>query len=143
MGLIVGDIDHFKIINDEYGHSIGDAVLENVAVVLRWRLRAFDLAYRLGGEEFLILLPGADLADRALLADRIHSAIYANETGRTPITMSFGVSASRSGEPFEYERTFAEADGALYTAKRKGRDRVCVSAAAAPVARAPVPATAS
>jgi hypothetical protein len=63
VGVIVGDIDHFKRINDEHGHARGDAVLVDVAYALRKRLRAFDLAYRVGGEEFLVLLPGATLED--------------------------------------------------------------------------------
>ena len=60
IGLIVGDIDNFKAVNDEHGHSVGDAVLVDVAYALRKELRAFDMAYRLGGEEFLVLLPGAE-----------------------------------------------------------------------------------
>jgi GGDEF domain-containing protein len=62
IGLIIGDLDHFKQINDTHGHSVGDAVLKEVAYLMRKQLRAFDLAYRVGGEEFLILLPGSDLA---------------------------------------------------------------------------------
>src|SRR5665811_643861 len=61
VGVIVADLDHFKDVNDTRGHSIGDAVLRDVAYLLRKQLRAFDLAYRLGGEEFLILVPGSDM----------------------------------------------------------------------------------
>ena len=71
IGLIVGDIDNFKAVNDEHGHSVGDAVLVDVAYALRKELRAFDMAYRLGGEEFLVLLPGAGAADAAELAERL------------------------------------------------------------------------
>ncbi len=70
VGIIIGDLDHFKDINDTRGHSVGDVVLKDVAYQLRKQLRAFDLAYRLGGEEFLILLPGSDLAQSAELAEQ-------------------------------------------------------------------------
>jgi diguanylate cyclase (GGDEF)-like protein len=136
VGVIVCDVDRFKIINDEYGHNTGDAVLENVACVLRSNLRTFDLAYRLGGEEFVVLAPGADLGHCTYLAERLHTAVGTDESGPVGITMSFGVSASVPGSPFEYDRVFAEADRALYTAKRSGRDRVCVCGSAAPAAQA-------
>ncbi len=71
VGLIVGDIDHFKQVNDSFGHATGDAVLQDVAYLLRKQLRAFDLAYRIGGEEFLVLLPGADLEQSAAMAERL------------------------------------------------------------------------
>jgi diguanylate cyclase (GGDEF)-like protein len=130
VGVIVGDLDHFKRINDEHGHAVGDEVLENVAYVLRKQLRAFDLAYRLGGEEFLILVPGSDLGRCAELAERLCEAVSANEAGPARVTMSFGVSASRHEVAFEYESVFAEADAALYQAKRRGRDQVCLAESA-------------
>ena len=71
IGIIVGDLDHFKAINDTRGHSVGDVVLKEVAYQMRKQLRAFDLAYRLGGEEFLILLPGSDLEQSAQLAEQL------------------------------------------------------------------------
>ena len=125
VGMIVGDLDHFKQINDTHGHPVGDSVLKDVAYLLRKQLRAFDLAYRLGGEEFLILLPGSDL-DRAVeLAERLRERVSAEPLGAgVPVTMSFGVSASSRGEPFEYGVLFAEADAALYRAKQTGRDHV-------------------
>ncbi len=71
VGLIVGDLDHFKEVNDSYGHATGDAVLQDIAYILRKQLRAFDLAYRIGGEEFLVLLPGANLEQTAVMAERL------------------------------------------------------------------------
>jgi diguanylate cyclase (GGDEF)-like protein len=128
IGVIVGDLDHFKEINDTHGHSVGDAVLKEVAYMLRKQLRAFDLAYRLGGEEFLILLPGSDLAHAEWLAERLRARIGSERVGgEIPVTMSFGVGASERDEPFDYAAVFAKADAALYRAKRKGRDRVCLA----------------
>jgi diguanylate cyclase (GGDEF)-like protein len=128
VGLIVGDLDHFKDINDTHGHAIGDAVLKDVAYTLRKHLRAFDLAYRLGGEEFLILLPGSDRDHSAELADRLRQAVSADRVGDLDVTMSFGVAASTRGKAFDYEPLFAKADAALYQAKQGGRDQVCVDA---------------
>jgi diguanylate cyclase (GGDEF)-like protein len=128
IGIIVGDLDHFKSINDTRGHSVGDVVLKEVAYQLRKQLRAFDLAYRLGGEEFLILLPGSDLEQSAHLAEQLREAVAGNGVaGGLDITMSFGVGASPRGEPFDYAEVFKAADAALYRAKRSGRDRVCLS----------------
>jgi diguanylate cyclase (GGDEF)-like protein len=127
IGVIVGDLDHFKQVNDEHGHAVGDAVLKDVAYLLRKELRAFDLAYRIGGEEFMILLPGADLPEAVKLADRLHRAVAADSLGGQFVTMSFGVSASEAGHRFDYDSVFTKADGALYEAKRSGRDRVCTA----------------
>jgi diguanylate cyclase (GGDEF)-like protein len=128
VGIIVGDLDHFKAINDTRGHSVGDVVLKEVAYRMRKQLRAFDLAYRLGGEEFLVLLPGSDLEQSAQLAEQLRAAVAGNGVaGGTEITMSLGVGASQVGEPFDYAEVFKKADAALYRAKRNGRDRVCLS----------------
>jgi diguanylate cyclase (GGDEF)-like protein len=128
VGIIVGDLDHFKMVNDTRGHSVGDVVLKEVAYQLRKQLRAFDLAYRLGGEEFLILLPGSDLKQSANLAEQLREGVAANGVaGGVAITMSFGVGASEPGEPFDYPTVFKMADEALYRAKHNGRDQVCLS----------------
>ncbi len=128
IGIIVGDLDHFKAINDTRGHSVGDIVLKEVAYEMRKQLRAFDLAYRLGGEEFLILLPGSDQEQSAQLAEQLRRSIAGHEVaGGLDVTMSFGVSASKDGQPFDYAAVFKCADDALYRAKRSGRNRVCLS----------------
>jgi diguanylate cyclase (GGDEF)-like protein len=126
VGVIVADLDHFKEINDSQGHAAGDAVLTDVAYLLRKRLRAFDLAYRVGGEEFLILLPGAGIRKCATLAESLREGIAAETFGDgVSLTMSFGVSTSPIGEGFDYDTVFAAADEALYEAKSLGRNRVC------------------
>jgi diguanylate cyclase (GGDEF)-like protein len=127
VGVIVADLDHFKHVNDTHGHTVGDAVLKEVAYLLRKQLRAFDLAYRLGGEEFLILVPGSDLEHAAELAERLREAIGAEEiVGGVTLTMSVGVACSPPSERFDYAATFARADAALYRAKDLGRDQVCL-----------------
>jgi len=125
IGLIVGDIDHFKQVNDTHGHAAGDDVLKDVAYEMRKQLRAFDLSYRIGGEEFLVLLPGAELDRAVSLAEQLRMAIADEPRGGQMITMSFGVAASTPNEVFQYDAAFAEADARLYEAKRTGRDRVC------------------
>lgn len=129
IGLIHADIDHFKTVNDLYGHAAGDAVLRDVAYKLRKHIRAFESAYRLGGEEFLILLPGANL-DRTLeQAEGLRAAIEtATFADGQQITMSFGVAASGEGEVFRFDEVFERADAALYEAKGTGRNRVCAGA---------------
>jgi diguanylate cyclase (GGDEF)-like protein len=127
--VIVGDIDHFKRINDSHGHAVGDAVLTDVAYNLRKTLRAFDLFYRTGGEEFLVLLPGADLTSATELAEALRHAVATAPQGGLRVTMSFGAAASQPEEAFEYAAVFAAADAALYEAKHSGRNRVCPPAA--------------
>jgi len=126
VGLIVADVDHFKDVNDTRGHSVGDAVLRDVAYTLRKQLRAFDLAYRLGGEEFLVLVPGSDLERTVELAERLRAGVAAAELIEgVAVTLSLGVAASAQRESFDYPDVFARADAALYRAKRGGRNRVC------------------
>jgi len=128
VGMIVGDVDRFKEINDTYGHGVGDIVLREIAYLLRKHLRAFDLAYRLGGEEFLILVPGSDLEQTVELAHRLCEGIRTGDVGGgIDVRMSFGVDASERHRPFKYAAVFARADAALYAAKRSGRNRVCVA----------------
>jgi diguanylate cyclase (GGDEF)-like protein len=123
VSLIVGDLDRFKQINDGHGHAAGDAVLKDVAYVIRKQLRAYDLAYRLGGEEFLIVLPGAHPEHAATVAGGLRAAIERMPVAGLHVTMSFGVAGSAPGG-FDYESVFAEADLALYEAKHAGRNRV-------------------
>ena len=130
VAVIVGDIDRFKRVNDEYGHAKGDAVLVDVAYLIRKHLRAFDLAYRLGGEEFLVLLPGATTQDAANMAENLRAAIGCEPVAGLPLTMSFGVAGS-GPEGFASEAVLAAADEALYEAKASGRDRVVVAGRAA------------
>jgi diguanylate cyclase (GGDEF)-like protein len=129
IGALVADIDHFKQVNDRFGHEQGDAVLRAVAQVIRSQLRTFDHAFRLGGEEFLILLPGADADGTALLAERIRHAVAAcPNTLAAPVTLSCGIAALQGRGSFDFRALFASADQALYSAKRSGRNRTAVAA---------------
>ncbi|MBJ7457805.1 MAG: GGDEF domain-containing protein [Thermoleophilaceae bacterium] len=127
VGVIVADIDRFKDINDRFGHAVGDAVLKDIAYVMRRELRAFDLAYRIGGEEFLVLLPGANSEEAKEFADELHRVLGAAPRGGHDVTVSFGVSASRYGDIFDYDKVFEHADAALYLAKNSGRNQVRVA----------------
>jgi diguanylate cyclase (GGDEF)-like protein len=121
--LVLVDLDGFKEVNDWRGHDRGDAVLQAVAYEMRKQLRSFELMYRLGGEEFLIVLPGVDLQTGEMLAERLREAIGEAHPAGIPITISLGVSAA-SGEQVDYDTLFRAADAALYDAKRAGRNRV-------------------
>jgi len=127
VGLVLGDLDHFKAINDRDGHQVGDAVLREIAYRWRTTLRAYDLAYRLGGEEFVVLVPGATPEEARGLAEKLREAIRAEPIAGHPITMSFGVAVSGAAG-FDLEAQYSRADAAMYAAKAKGRDRVEVSA---------------
>jgi diguanylate cyclase (GGDEF)-like protein len=124
--LLLCDIDNFKAVNDEHGHDRGDAVLCDMAYELRKRLHSFELVYRLGGEEFLIVLPGVDGATGLEIAERLRGALEQAVPAGVSITVSIGVSAA-GGEPLEYEVLFKAADAALYEAKRAGRNRVALA----------------
>ncbi|MGO8905538.1 MAG: GGDEF domain-containing protein [Solirubrobacteraceae bacterium] len=121
--LILADLDRFKDVNDCRGHDRGDAVLQAVAYEMRKQLRSFELIYRLGGEEFLILLPGIALESGEMLAERLREAIEEAYPAGVAVTISVGVSAA-SGERVDYDTLFRTADAALYEAKRAGRNRV-------------------
>lgn len=121
--MLLCDVDGFKAVNDEHGHDRGDAVLRDIAYELRKRLRSFELIYRLGGEEFLILLPGIGGVGGHQIAERLRSCIERSRPTGIEITISFGLSAGSGGE-VEYESLFKAADQALYEAKRAGRNRV-------------------
>jgi diguanylate cyclase (GGDEF)-like protein len=123
VALIACDLDRFKDVNDTYGHDRGDAVLRSFAYQVRKALRSFELIYRLGGEEFLIVLPGSGHEEAVAIAERLRQTIEEGEPGGLQITASFGVSAA-AGEQVDYTRMFKAADTALYKAKEGGRNRV-------------------
>jgi len=132
LACIVLDIDHFKKINDGFGHAAGDAVLKAVAGACRQVLRAGDLFGRLGGEEFAIILPHADAQGAASAAEKLRAAIEARSVDGAPgvqgvlgVTASFGISAL-SIVAKDVETLLAHADAAMYQAKHDGRNR-CVS----------------
>lgn len=126
VGLILCDVDHFKTVNDTHGHAVGDAVLKDIAYRIRKELRAYDLAYRLGGEEFAVLVPGASLTEAEEVAERLRAAVGQSDINGYEVTISLGAAVSPAG-PLDFEDLYERADEALYAAKREGRDRVRVA----------------
>jgi diguanylate cyclase (GGDEF)-like protein len=124
--VIVCDLDRFKEVNDAYGHDRGDKVLRDCTYEIRKALRSFELAYRVGGEEFVVLLPGLDVAQGAEVAARLREAIEGAHPGGLELTMSVGVAAA-AGSQVSGEPLFRAADAALYRAKAAGRNRVEVT----------------
>jgi diguanylate cyclase (GGDEF)-like protein len=131
IALVVYDLDNFKSVNDDLGHDRGDAVLRDTAHLLRRHLRAFDLVYRLGGEEFAVVLPGLGVAEALDIAQRQRESIEEARPGGIGITISGGVASARGCE-VEWETLFQRADAALLRAKREGRNRVVIAADEAP-----------
>jgi len=123
ISLLVCDLDRFKAVNDSYGHAVGDAVLREVAARLRRKLRSFELMYRIGGDEFLVVLPGARIEDAGNLAERLCEATRLCRPHGLELTLSVGI-ATRWGSEARLGPLFDEADRALYRAKADGRDRV-------------------
>lgn len=125
--LLAIDIDHFKKVNDTYGHHVGDAVLVQAARTIEHGLRHSDRLYRFGGEEFVCLLPGAGLEAAKAVAERIRKSVAETVTlvreGEVRFTVSIGVAASPDGARAR-EAVMADADAALYLAKQRGRNRV-------------------
>jgi len=140
VALVTCDLDRFKLVNDTYGHDRGDAVLRSFAYQARKALRSFENFYRLGGEEFLLILPGADHEEALSIAERLRKTIEEGEPGGLQVTASFGVSVA-SGEKVSFERLLKAGDEALYEAKAQGRNRVVLAdvpePAAAPTAAEP------
>jgi diguanylate cyclase (GGDEF)-like protein len=120
-------------VNDTFGHTIGDAVLGQVADAIRTRVKGFDVAARYGGDEFVLLLPGCSAADAVGVAERVRSRV-ANAVDAAPVTMTAGV-ATMPQDALDGERLVTAADRALYAAKRAGRDRVGLTARASLVGR--------
>jgi diguanylate cyclase (GGDEF)-like protein/PAS domain S-box-containing protein len=124
--LIFIDVDHFKKINDEFGHPIGDAVLRGVADCLAENVRRVDILGRIGGEEFAVCMPAIDLQEAKMLAARLRSTVagarLTTPAGLVKITVSIGVACFTPGE--SVEALTSRADAAMYAAKRAGRNRV-------------------
>ncbi|KKB85245.1 hypothetical protein VW29_06735 [Devosia limi DSM 17137] len=127
--LLIIDLDHFKDINDTHGHAAGDYVLQRVALALRTHVRQRDLVARLGGEEMAVLLPDTNLARARQIAGRLRRAVENLQIEWDGpvigVTASIGVAVNRGDVPAV--QMFARADGALYAAKRDGRNRVSVA----------------
>lgn len=124
--LVFIDVDHFKLINDKFGHATGDAVLCGIADCLAENVRRIDILGRIGGEEFAVCMPAIDLRAAKALAGRLRGAIaaapVATPTGPVTVTVSVGVARFMPGD--DAETLMARADAAMYAAKRAGRNRV-------------------
>lgn len=134
IALLVIDLDRFKRVNDRYGHPEGDRLLRSVALAISSVIRQGETAARVGGEEFAVLLPGASNEEALAAAERVRSAVAAvqlhpSSGGAITITVSVGCASTSGLGPLTPSELYAAADGALYEAKRAGRDRA-VSAAA-------------
>ena len=127
LSVLMIDVDHFKHVNDSFGHEVGDAVLRHLARTLMGGLREQDRLGRIGGEEFVVLLPGTAAATAIKLAERLRAAVQAFPLARTegdiPVTVSIGVTACAGGQRSPTQ-LLAEADEALYEAKHAGRNNV-------------------
>ena len=127
LSIIIFDLDHFKNISDNFGHSIGDQILQKLATLIRERAREADLLGRWGGKEFMLICPETELRGAERLAEilRIAIATY-NFSIPLPLRCSFGVAQLQFGE--DAESLFARADRALYEAKQAGRNQVVCAA---------------
>ena len=135
LSLMVADIDFFKKVNDTYGHDGGDVVLKEFAARLKRNTRGIDLACRMGGEEFVVIMPDTEIERARHVAERLRAMIAAepfkvNSTTQAPITASVGVATLEAVDETP-ETIFKRADNALYAAKRDGRNRVVAVAYAA------------
>lgn len=130
LSLLMFDIDHFKSINDTYGHLTGDSVLRSLALILQKRLRPQDKLGRYGGEEFCAILPETSLQSAGKIAEELRALIAAHvfvaEESQLRVTTSIGVAAHVSG--MQPDDLYRGADAMLYQAKRNGRNRVCFAA---------------
>lgn len=130
LGVMIIDIDHFKSINDRFGHAEGDLVLQRTAEVLGKNLRDTDILARFGGEEFVIILQDVNETTTNATAERLRLAIASSASGEiasTPITASFGVVWRDAGSATQWDQLMAIADERLYQAKREGRNRVAAT----------------
>jgi diguanylate cyclase (GGDEF)-like protein len=124
--LLLCDLDHFKRVNDQLGHAAGDAVLQDVAYTMRAALRAGDSIYRIGGEEILVVLPGASEKDAVTVAERLRQAVSKRRPAGVGVTISIGAAVTKP-DAVNTDDLVARADAALYSAKANGRDAVFVA----------------
>jgi diguanylate cyclase (GGDEF)-like protein/PAS domain S-box-containing protein len=126
LSLLMLDVDHFKSFNDAFGHTAGDVMLQNIAKMIQTTVRTTDMVARYGGEEFAVILPNTKENEAKQLAERICLAIETMEPGKRKMTVSIGISF-KTPELVNRDHFMALADEALYSAKNKGRNRICVA----------------
>jgi len=130
LALIAIDIDHFKTINDTFGHLAGDAVIQEVGELLRSVARTGDVVARTGGDEFMLLLPETNAAGAFRLATRMREEVskrkFQGISGKVPVTVSIGLVADRVADENVVHDLHSRADEALYAAKDGGRNRVSI-----------------
>lgn len=125
LSIIMIDIDHFKKINDQYGHPVGDEVIKMVAETMRSLIRTTDRAFRYGGEEFAVLLPETSAENSLILAERIRSQIETSQVHGIKVTISLGVTGLAPSDTLG--NFISRADSALYSSKQNGRNRVTIA----------------
>ena len=125
--LVLCDLDRFKEVNDTHGHDRGDAALRDVAYATRKALREFELVYRIGGEELLVVLPGVGQEEGLAAGERVRTSVQQARPAGLDLTLSVGVAAA-AGDRVRYDALFREADLALLRAKREGRNRAVPAA---------------
>ena len=125
VAVLLIDLDHFKQINDAVGHARGDAVLREAAARLRATLRTFESAYRVGGEEFLVLPPGGDTPAAVGVAERLCQAVRSEPCAGRAVTISVGVAVADPGKPLDYRDTFARAETPRCTRPNAAVATVC------------------
>jgi diguanylate cyclase (GGDEF)-like protein len=122
VAMVVIDIDHFKNVNDTYGHAFGDAVLQSLGKTLTEGRREHDIVARFGGEEFVLVLPNVDEKDALNISEKIRTDISKNTINDINVTVSIGVSLNNANKN-EFDVLFKDADSALYKAKNMGRNQ--------------------
>jgi len=132
LGMLIMDVDFFKLINDRHGHAGGDEVLRSIGELLRERSRRGDVAARFGGEEFIVLLPKCGAGDALAKAEGLRKAAEQRDVGGIRFTISLGVACFDPARPEPMASLFARADAALYEAKRKGRNQVVMASPVSP-----------
>ena len=124
--LLVIDLDHFKLVNDNYGHAAGDQILIRVTEIIKLRIRVTDSLYRVGGEEFIVLAEGQNIERASQLAEQLRTLVEVNELApKQEVTISIGVAELHDGETCE--QWLSRADDALYEAKRAGRNTTSIA----------------
>jgi diguanylate cyclase (GGDEF)-like protein len=127
-GIILADLDHFKTVNDTFGHLAGDSVLKEASRRMKFCVRPYDTVGRYGGEEFLMVVPAGNTPGTCAVAERVRAAIadapVITDAGPIRVTASFGISVSTEAEPMETTGMLHAADEALYLAKARGRNRI-------------------